>query len=577
MERIVRAKCWDRCCWALLLCSASVCAQVTPPIRTPPLVPPATELAPLRPGPDSSAAVPERPAPARELGKPEDDTRIDVQRYAVDADAPPELRKALAGLTQRYTGKQRGFEDLVNAAAEVTRFLQRELGYYLGYAYLPEQSPVDGVIRIAVLEGRLDRVVLNWRDDLPVERKVVEAYLARLEPGKVLKVRDVERVVFLVNDLRGMAARFEIQAGSRPGTAALVVTASPEKLWSGRVEIDANGSRALGQYRLGGLVQLNSPLGRGDGLTANALASSTGGLAFALLGYTTPLGSDGIKVGSSLSGVKYQLDRDSFPLDLNGTAATLNLYGLYPVVRSRNLNLFVVASLEHKQYEDRQQAVGGRARKSVDTLALGTTGDLRDSVLGGGVNSYDMNLISGQMKYPDGRNPALDDDEKFAKLTYTFARLQDWITGRALFYFSLRGQHTTYNLDTTEQFRLGGPDGVRAFPAGEGTGDLGAVASAELRLLPPDDWFGRAARAMVFSVFADGGYVQFRVRPRQASGPNVSVNQARLGGVGLGFAWVQPGDFSMRLSIAKPVVGTSRSDDKARQVRVFLQAAKLFN
>ncbi len=57
-----------------------------------------------------------------------------------------------ARLTAAYVGKQRGFEDLVAAAAEVTRFMQRDLGYYLGYAYLPEQSPQDGVIRIEILE-----------------------------------------------------------------------------------------------------------------------------------------------------------------------------------------------------------------------------------------------------------------------------------------------------------------------------------------------------------------------------------------------------------------------------------------
>ena len=37
------------------------------------------------------------------------------------------------------------------AAAAVTRYLQRDLGFYLGYAYLPEQKPEGGVIRIAVL------------------------------------------------------------------------------------------------------------------------------------------------------------------------------------------------------------------------------------------------------------------------------------------------------------------------------------------------------------------------------------------------------------------------------------------
>src|SRR4029453_18755601 len=144
--------------------------------------------------------------------------------------------------TKPFTGTGRSYEDLVNAASAVSRFLQRELGYYLGYAYLPEQTPVNGVIRIAVLEGRLDEVILNWPEKMPVERSVVEAYLARLKPGEILRVRDVERIVFLVNDLRGLTARFEVKAGRPPGTASLVVTAQPEERVTSRIEIDSMGS-----------------------------------------------------------------------------------------------------------------------------------------------------------------------------------------------------------------------------------------------------------------------------------------------------------------------------------------------
>ena len=504
-----------------------------------------------------------------------------MARYVLDDNAPAELRAALARLTAPYVGPQRSFEDLVNAAGEVTRFLQRELGYYLGYAYLPEQTPDSGPgggsIRIAVLEGRLDRVVLNWRDGIPVNREVVEAYLARLEPGSVLKVRDVERVVFLVNDLRGMTARFEVRAGTQPGTATLVVTPAPEGVYSGKVEFDVNGSKALGQYRVGGLAQMNSPLGRGDGITANALLSTTGGLGFALLGYNTPLGSDGFKVGASLSAVLYKLDKVLFPLDLNGTASTINVYGLYPLVRSRNLNLFTLLSAEHKQYTDRQGLVGGLAKKSVDALALGTTGDFRDSLLGGGVNTFDANLSSGQVKYPAGRNPSLDDDDRYTKITYSFTRLQDLVTGRALVYLNLRGQYAANNLDTTEQFRVGGPDSVRAFDTGEGTGDVGTVASLELRLLPPEAWFGRIAREMVFSAFADGGYVQYRYRQRVTADPNTGKNTNVFSGVGLGLSWVRPGDYALRFSVAKPTGGTTRSGDKLTKVRAYLQAAMLFN
>ncbi len=545
------------------------------PPSTPPVVPRATELAPQRVVPDSTAIVPQRKEPTRELGKPDDDLRLDVVSYRVDDDAPPAVRAALAGLTARFTGKQRGFEDLSNAAAAVTGFMQRELGYYLGYAYLPEQSPTDGVIRIAVLEGRLDRVILNWRDGLPVDREVVESYLARLEPGSVLKVRDVERVVFLVNDLRGITARFEVRAGNIAGTASLVVTPSPEKVLAGKVEFDLNGSKPLGEYRLSGLVQVNSPFGRGDGFTANALASTTGGLGFALLGYTTPIGNDGIKAGSSVSVVKYQLDRELFPLDLHGSAFTANIYGLYPFVRARNLNLFAVASADTKQYEDRN--LNGGVKRSVQTVTLGTTGDFRDDWFGGGVNTYEASVVSGQVKYIEGASAGLDDDTKFTKLTYGYTRLQDLITGRALVYFALRGQYAANNLDNTEQFRLGGPDSVRAFPAGEGTGDLGLVTNLELRFLPPEDWIGRIAREIVASVFIDGGYVQYRYRPRITQQPNASKNTALFSGAGIGLAWVRPNEYSLRMSVAKPISGTSRGGDTNKSVRLNLQAAMLFN
>lgn len=552
----------------LLLAALGAHAQTPPP--TPPQVPRATDLVPLQVRPDSAAALPDVKTPPRELAKPEDDVRLDVTRYAVDDSAPPALRAALPALTARYTGANRSFEDLANAAAEVTRFLQRDLGYYLGYAYLPEQVPEGGVIRIAVLEGRLDKIVLQWTDGLPVERAVVENYLSRLVPGSVLLVRDVERVVFLVNDLRGISTRFEVGAGSLPGTATLVVTPRAESTFSGRLEVDVNGSRFLGRTRLAGLVQRVSPFGRGDGITANLLASTTGGLAFGLVSYNTPLGGDGFKLGASLSAVRYQLDKDTFPLDLNGNAITFNGYGLYPLVRSRNLNLFTLASYENKRYSDSIADV--ESKKTVDTGAFGFTGDFRDSLAGGGVSTFELNGIAGRLKRDGGAQSG--DTPKFAKLNYGFTRLQDVVTGRLLMYLALRGQHALRNLDTTEQFRLGGPDGVRAFAAGEGTGDSGFIGTAELRWLPPDEWVGRNAREMVASLFYDAGRVRLRTDPDAGS---TAANRESFSAWGLAFAWVRPDAFALRLSVAKPVSGVPRSDPEVRDPRVYLLGTLFFN
>lgn len=579
--------------WCLsLLCACITQAQTGsfPELqRTPSFVPRASELAPPRIDSPSQAQLPTVPIDLpRELGKPVDDVRIDIESYVVDDSAPAALKARLAALTKDFVGKNRSFEDLYNARVEVTRFLQSELGYYLGYAYVPEQIFSDGVVRIAVLEGRLDKVVLKWPADktLPVRREVVQAYLDRLEKGSILLVRDVERVVFLVNDLRGIKVRFEVQAGSRPGTADIVVTPEAESIWSGKADADINGSRFLGEYRLGGLVQMSSPFGRGDGLTVNALVSTTRGLAFGLLGYTTPVGSNGIKLGASLSAVKYQLDKEVFPLDLNGTAITFTGFGLYPVVRSRNLNLFTVASAEHKTYEDRQSAADSMSIKSVDTLALGATGDFRDALLGGGVNTYDLTLTSGRVNYPDGRPGGLEDSPKFTKLTFGFSRLQDLLfiaptmqdkrSGKVLAYLSLRGQVAMDNLDTTEQFRLGGAEGVRAFATGEGTGDEGMLLSLEARLLPPESWFGRVSGELVLSAFVDAGYVRYR---HQVSPANTRIlsNSGSFTGVGLGVSWVRLEEYALRISLAVPVSGEPRSDPLVRSPRLYLLATKFFN
>ena len=555
--------------------AALALAQQPPPQL--PFVPTPQDLRPRPAVPDTPVeALPDRRAPPpRELGKPDADLRIDVQAFTVDDDAPAELRAALPALTAPYTGKARRFEDLSNAADAVSRFLQRELGDYLGYAYLPEQDPQDGVVRIAVLEGRLDRVILNWPEGMPVQRSVVEAYLAHLEPGQVLKVRDVERVVFLVNDLRGLTAQFEVRAGEQPGTAALVVTPRPEVRWSGRAEADTNGSRHLGRYELGGLVQANSPFGRGDGLTANALASTTGGLLFALLSYATPVGSDGIKVGSSVSAVRYQLDKAEFPIDLNGDALTLNAYGLYPVVRARNLNLFTLLSLDDKRYVDRQGS-SGQTRKRIDNLTLGATGDFRDSQYGGAVSTFSGTAVAGRVNYPDGRSTSLTDAPHFTKLNALFTRLQDVVTGRALAYLSLRGQYAFNNLDTTEQFRIGGPDGVRAYAPGEGTGDNGIQLTLELRVLPPDSWFGRNSRDMVLSAFYDAGWVQYRTDTSALSELQRAQNKASFSGIGVGLSWVRPDEYALRMSLSNPISGTPRSDPQVLKPRLYLLLTKFF-
>jgi hemolysin activation/secretion protein len=560
--------------WWLFALPVASPAQ-TPPIGPPPgSVPTPEQLRPRAlPEREEPNALPQAPA-ARELGKPAEELTLDVTAYTVDPTAPEPLRRALPTLTAPYVGKARSYEDLVNAAAAVTHFLQRELGYYLGYAYLPEQAPEGGVVRIAVLEGRLDQVILNWPDNMPVRRSVVEGYLARLKPGEILHVRDVERIVFLVNDLRGLTARFEVKAGRTPGTASLVVTALREDRLIGRADIDTAGSRYSGVVRASALGTISSPTGSGDGLVANILSTTTGGMQFVLAGYTLPVGSDGLKLGASASYVKYQLDKDLLTLDLHGDSTIFTLYALYPVVRSRNLNLFALVSADSKEFNDQQGPTLNQRKTSTD-YQLTISGDARDDLLTGGVNTYELTALRGSIKFP--RGVTTDNATDYAIARVNASRLQNLISNRLLLLGSLKGQYAFKNLDSTEQFQAGGSDRVRAFAPGEGTGDSGAIVSLELRLLPPDAWFGRIARELVFSAFFDAGWVKLRHDPtaQLIIKPDFD-NSVSFTGWGIGGVWDRSRDFSLRLNLAWPISGTPVNDPQVKRPRIYFFGTKTF-
>jgi hemolysin activation/secretion protein len=581
----------------LLSACLSAAAQPAPPTPpappAPPTAPPGSVPTPEQLRPKLPLGKPDTPLPEatpaarlRELGKPSDEITLDVVAYRVDDDAPAQLRQALPAITAPYVGKGKTYEDLVNASGAVTRFLQRELGLYLGYAFLPEQDAKDGVIRIAVLEGRLDEVILNWPDKMPVRREVVEAYLARLKPGEILRVRDVERVVFLVNDLRGITARFEVKSGRVPGTASLVVTPTAEARIASRVEFDTLGSRYSGITRLGVLSTVSSPTGSGDGLVLNVLSSLNRGLTFALAGYTLPVGSDGLKVGASVSAVKYKLGEELEPAGLKGDAATFTGYALYPVIRSRNLNLFGLLSIDVKDFTDTAGAVEGRTgivkKKKVTDLQASVSGDARDDFLTGGVNTYELVLVHGKLEQPNilgsSDNPP---NYTFARLNLT--RLQNVIDNRLLLYTALRSQLAFNNLDSVEQFQVGGPDRVRAFAPGEGTGDEGLVLTLELRFLPPEAWFGsynRIAREVVFSAFIDTGVAKARHDPTKAQADADAgtpfVNSRSLTGWGLGAIWDRPRDFALRAYVSWPISGEPKNDPVVKKPRVYLTATKSF-
>lgn len=460
----------------------------------------------LKPAPQSEA-VPSR------MSKVLEDLSVDVSSYDVVGYDNYD-KQALHILLEPFVGKGKNFEDMSNAAASVARFLQQEEGLYLAYAYIPAQDLKGGVVQIRVLPGVLDRIEVEWPEEpLQVDREVILNHLSALQPGTLIRVAQVERVIFLLNDLRGIDVSFGIQPGLDSGTATLVARPTNSSRVAAEVTLDDQGSKFAGELRASASIYLNSPLGLGDALSFTHLRSDTGGLEFSLLGYTLPIGSDGLKLGVNLSRVDYTFSDSDLPLGLEGDSTTLSVFGLYPVIRSRNLNLFATLGIDRRFYSDRLRLISSETRKDIQLTQLGLAGDARDSLFGGGINSAKLRLIRSSVDYPGGRPAGLDDAVHAQKWEWEFSRLQTLMPRKVMLWASARGQWARENLDPTEQCSLGGASNVRGYEQGTASGDICEIYTAEFRYLTRLPGFVSGSYPLSLAAFYDLGRVQYRFDP----------------------------------------------------------------
>jgi hemolysin activation/secretion protein len=515
------------------------------------------------------------PEPKRAI-RPVPGVKVNVKAFRITG-LTVASEQRLQAVVQKFVGPDKTFDDLQAAAEAVSEELQRE-GYFVALAYLPEQKIEDGVVEIAALEGRLAGIKLEIDEGVAVSRHIIAGLLSSLAPGTVMHRDTVERALFLVSDLRAVNVRSVVEPGPTAGTSNLVVHITPGRRADGFVEFDNFGSRFAGEYRLGGGLNVNSPARRGDLLSFRGLFAVPGGskdLDFGRISYLTPIGPYGTKVGAAYSNLSYHLGTPLFQaLNERGRAEVYSVFGLHPIRRTRNFNLFGQAGFDVRDFHDVIDVVPQVViDKKTKVATLGLVGDSRDSFLGGGINNFsfaytpgDLDLRSPVFRAADqssGRNT----EGHYSRFNGSFARLNA-VAGSTVLYVSYSFQLASKNLDVSEKLSLGGPYAVRAYAPGEAASDDAHLASVELRhgLTIPKTIPGN----VIVSAFYDVAH------GKQSHDPlPVEVNNTRtLQGIGFGVTWGRQDDFLVRAGIAWRLSGRPVSDPSDRRPRVFFQLTK---
>ena len=471
-------------------------------------------------------------------------------------------------LLQDYVGKEIGYADLDAAAARISRYY-RDRGYMVARAYLPAQDIVDGNVEIAVLEGRYGKADLNNRSR--VRDSVARGYIDGF-PGAAVYAPNLERKVLLLSDLAGVdEARAALRPGAAVGESDITFELTPAPLVTGNVELDNHGNRYTGANRLSGQLNLLSPLGLGDQFSAR-LTKGFDGLEYGRLNYLLPLGGDGFKLGGAYSATRYKLGGAFAPLNASGDSDTYTLSVSYPFIRSRSFNLYGQIAYDWRDFEDRIASTATVIDKKTRAANFTLSGDARDGFAGGGVNVYSLTYASGHVDIQSPVQLAIDSatarsNGNFDKWNLNLIRLQSLTQNTSLF-LSFAGQKAGKNLDSSEKFILGGAQGVRAYPAGEGVGDSGNIATAELRYS-----FTSSLLPGILQPFAfvDAGAVTISENPFAAG-----VNRRHLAGGGVGLLWAKANDFQVKLTVATRIGAQPVVSDANHHTRGWVQLIKYF-
>ena len=518
--------------------------------------------------------LPTRPAPS-----------IKLEEAARPALKPSAARFALKGfrisgntafmqvellvLVQDYVGKEVSFSDLEAAAARISHYY-RERGYLVARAYLPTQDIEDGVVEIAVIEGRFGKINLN--NATRVRDGVARGYTESLR-GTVVHEPAIERQLLLLDDLAGVGeARATLRPGANVGETDLEVELIGEPPVTGSLEFDNQGNRFSGMNRLTGKLNLLSPLGLGDSFGA-WLTKGFDGLEYGRLAYQIPLGGDGLKLGAAYSNTRYRLGRNFVALDASGESDTYTLGVSYPFIRTRGFNLYGQVAYDWRDFQDRIGSTATVTDKHTRLATFTLSGDARDALGEGGVSVFSLAYTGGRLNIETPLARANDDasartNGHYGKWNLNVLRLQN-LGGLLSAYFSLTAQATDKNLDSSEKFILGGANGVRAYPQGEASGDSGYIVTAELRYTATV-----AALPGVLQpfVFFDSGSVTINENSFAAT-----ANHRRLSGAGFGVIWTKANDFQVKITFATRVGSQpSVSSDTDRHTHIWVQAVKYF-
>ena len=424
----------------------------------------------------------------------------------------------------------------------------RSHGYPAAAVYLPPQTNADGTLEIRILAGRYGNI--NIENSAAVDDGQIRRLAHALHTGAPIEGRRLEKALYNIAALGGVEAAGLLSPGADFGTSDLTIRVKDGRRQSFVLYSENYGNKTSGRYRYGMQVGLSNLTKSGDRLNLATMISNADLRNYSLT-YTRPVGVDGTVLGLGVSRMNYELAGEFRRLGAQGRADTVSLFGTTPLLRTARDSVSLTYGWDYRKLEDEYKNVGMTLEKHSSAGHIGVRGEMNrprtrltyDITAYHGTIAADSRMAERQMR-------RARTEGSFTKGVLNLGVRQE-LGGR--FHLNVRTQLQAAgdNLDSSEEIYLGGANGVRAYPQGEGSGDSGYLASAELV-------YRTGIPHLELSTYYDTGHVQYA-----HDGVDGGTT---LKGWGIGVSYSRPGDYFLRLDWARRI-GLARNAGAEAQAK----------
>lgn len=525
-----------------------------------------------------------------------DSARFDVLEYEIEGNSVLDAL-AVERAVLPHMGEQRSLVDVENARAALEKAYQ-DAGYLTVLVDLPEQRVADGLVRLRVTEGRIERLrVIGARY---FSQGHIRAVASALQEGEVPDLNRAQQQLAELNRSAARQVQPVLRPGSQPGTVEVELKVRDTLPLSGSVELNNHHAAHTDALRLSASLRYDNLLQRDHvlALTLSTAPRAPSQSQVASLSYTVPatadaswtatlthsnssvepLGNTVLGQGST-AGLRWSLVRgdagSSHRLSLGGELRDLQQRvrsGTGPgtgaaaeistPLRYLPFNLDYAGQWWHAASAGTASNTAGASSRLEASFSFGLRGLLRRQVACP-PDDTPQDQFACNRDGADGGFAAL-------RLGGGHERAMPWsLPGRL--GLRMNAQLATQALVSGEQINAGGAGSVRGYLQSEASGDLGLLAG--LQWDSPNlagatqrspDLPDRSLRELVARGFVDAGLVRV-IDPQ----PGQSARTG-LAGAGIGLRWVAAAAQG-EIDLAWPLKATAASPQ--RRLRVHARMA----